>query len=957
QKNAIMKGVKKALVENENFLRDLNIGSAVINNGNYPDLADAIKAEVAKLFPNLKTWGESYLPHEVYQVIADRAGATTAEKNAIMDAVKAAMDLPKDQQVRDAAIQKAVNDNGAQPGFAAAIKTKLDKVEPIAKPAVLMTRAEADLPQNVYDVIANHSTAKTREKNAIMTAVSEAIKKGGPFLRDYYVDRAVSDNGRYAGLAASIKKEVNLAHPVLVDWLDSRLPLSIYNLIADRKDAKIVDRNAIMVAVKAAMDARPKVQATRDAAIAKAVNDNGAYPGLIDKIKSAVNAYDPIAVVVTLKTKSESGLPEEVYDVIASHYLASNAEKNLIMAKVKAAMAVTPKNQIAREKAIEEAVRENGAYYGLANDIKKAVDTVDPILAPLKTRLESGLPQEVYDVIKNHPRATTQQKNAIMADVKEAIAFRPKSQAKRDTNILLAVIKNGNYSGFDEEIKKAVDSYDPITVPINLKTWVESDLPVSVYNVIEKHPSATIKEKNSIMEGVKEAMDRRPKDQFMRDFWIDFAVKYNGNYPGLANQIKAAVNASDPISVPVTLKTRLESGLPQSIYDVIKNHPSASVVEKNAIMIGVRWAMTFEKNNQAGRDKVIATAVASNGNYHNLASDIKKAVDAYEPISVPEVLITQSASKLPQSVYEVIAKHAGRTIRQKNAIMVEVLDAILRYPDAKALRDAGISHAVKISGGGWDALLIDAITKEVDKAYPIKSSAPAVDEKLLNTFYDAWEKGDETAVAKLVPASLKKDFVDFLSEKKSFDASFAKFYNAKTNRFIDENYPVNFNSFYLGLNHFKESLDKSPEKTSSTGLVLRELVTKAREAVSLLQYSYMKQWLVKTKKDFAVLKGATQATLYRDLTNRLSSWNVLINNSGSFGLDKLKDVIENSTLKYFMTKLQNIVVDINNLIAEVSSEAYDLSQSIKSEKLRTQAEDQRSNWLDRVEEIPGLKIP
>ncbi len=165
----------------------------------------------------------------------------------------------------------------------------------------------------------------------------------------------------------------------------------------------------------------------------------------------------------------------------------------------------------------------------------------------LLTQMQSKLPQALYDLIANHPKVSTAQKNAIMHAVKAAMDKLPKDKIARDSDIDQAVSKNGNHTNLAKEIKAQLDLIDPISVPPTLLTRAQSQLEQSIYDVIANHTQATILQKNAIMRAVKAAMDRLPKHQVSRDSDITQAVTNNGNHQNLALAIKTRVDIVDPI--------------------------------------------------------------------------------------------------------------------------------------------------------------------------------------------------------------------------------------------------------------------------------------------------------------------------------------------------------------------------------------------------------------------------
>lgn len=146
-----------------------------------------------------------------------------------------------------------------------------------------------------------------------------------------------------------------------------------------------------------------------------------------------------------------------------------------------------------------------------------------------------------------------------------------------------------------------------------------------LWDLIANHGSATIGQKNAIMDTVRAAMIATPKDQATRDLALRNAVFNNGNHIDLAKTLKRRADLDDPIT---PLRGKAQSGLEQGIYTIITALNSAvTTVEMNNIMDAVKATLAISPITKAARNKAIEDAIAANGNFTGLANLLKTRIN------------------------------------------------------------------------------------------------------------------------------------------------------------------------------------------------------------------------------------------------------------------------------------------------------------------------------------------
>ena len=230
---------------------------------------------------------------------------------------------------------------------------------------------------------------------------------------------------------------------------------------------------------------------------------------------------------------------------------------------------------------------------------------------------------------------------------------------------------------------------------------------------------------NDVRDAIATATDRQTRNAAIR-----LAVTSRGKFPDLDDDIVDAVNSAHPMSRIMSEKT---SGLPGTIYDVIKSFGGPTDEEKNDIMKGVKGAIddAMVHHNRTILDQDIDAVVKAHNNYAGLFNLIKDQTDA--SIALVNVK-TRQQSSLPQAIYDIIADPANGTPPQRNAIMDAVRSAATTIENQGA-RDSAITDAVDLNGK--KAGLAAAIIAEVNTEYPLGVILKTLAEsRLPQTVYD-----------------------------------------------------------------------------------------------------------------------------------------------------------------------------------------------------------------------------
>ena len=359
-------------------------------------------------------------------------------------------------------------------------------------------------------------------------------------------------------------------------------------------------------------------------------------------------------------------------------------------------------------------------------DSKKEVEKELFHKTALISQSDSGLSQDVYDVIANHKKASVLEKNAVMQDVLNAISSYSNDENMLKSQITEAVNRNGAYPGWASAIKAAIDNTKK-----KIKTQIESGLKLKIYNAIAKDFSISIEQKNALMDDIRDVIAKKHKRLSARNKAIEDAVTKHARFSvALADRIKDAVNDEEPIKV----MTEAESGLRKTVYDVIKDWATASTDQKNAIMEAVFLAINNFANDSVARQRAISDAVRDNGiNFGNLATNISTAVDAEYAI-----LKTAAAARLDVSIWQVIRDYAASpiSVAVKNDIMEDVRKAIATAID-EPTRAAEIRSSLGLRGifPGLDNAIIAAVDI-ANKIVPLKTQAQSgLDAKIWTIIY------------------------------------------------------------------------------------------------------------------------------------------------------------------------------------------------------------------------------
>lgn len=92
-------------------------------------------------------------------------------------------------------------------------------------------------------------------------------------------------------------------------------------------------------------------------------------------------------------------------------------------------------------------------------------------------------------------------------------------------------------------------------------------------------------------------------------------------------------------SAPIGLTSLKSSNLPSNVYQAIVSQESATISEKNQVMVDIAKALELAPKEQSIRDQAITKAVENNGNYEGWGAKIKAEVDLAVPLSAKGISI------------------------------------------------------------------------------------------------------------------------------------------------------------------------------------------------------------------------------------------------------------------------------------------------------------------------------
>lgn len=691
---------------------------------------------------------KSGLDESIFKVIADKDGVSDTAKNAIMIQVKTAIDTHKAIKAdRDAAISKAVADNGALQGFDMEIKAAVDAKHPIQAPPVELEKAEnlgaatykifkdifdahRDLAAplndllalvkviNAEETVANASTQATRNAKIDVLKIP-AGGLGGKTVAQWKAE-----------LKIAMESDVHLPAGVVTLILptDSGIDLNIYNKITERPlrgartDAQL---NAIITAVRDAIGNPPtEPSPARDQRIIDAVAaQGGADVPYSTAIKNVVDTAHAFVLIL----ESASRLLHDTYVAVVNtaHANLHHGHRNILIARVAAAKALG--TTVLRNDAIDRAITEvrglalgaalAGEDLALATAIKRAVAT-DYAIA-ITALADSGLDNAVWSLIHGCAR-DPEQKNNIMVAVRNVIA--EPVEAVRNAAILAAVTAQSAGGATDIAtlsgvIQTAVtNTYFPAGMP----SFAQSHLDYQIYAAIRDFPGLTAAHRTALIGAlhpaaateVRAAMDARPRVKATRDAALGAAAGRLGLGVADASNLTVALIGAAELAQPADgeniLTAQAVSGLPVRVYDALVGNGVPLAItnaQMNAAMLPMLNALNERPCVQATRNTAIenvvrgalamdpAAVLAAGSDARVWADALKAAADLAQPATA----LTAKPALMDQGVYDAITGNTAAGVNvhkdisnlQMNTIIRKVNKHVLmvRPQDDKATRD------------------------------------------------------------------------------------------------------------------------------------------------------------------------------------------------------------------------------------------------------------------------------
>lgn len=268
------------------------------------------------------------------------------------------------------------------------------------------------LRPNLFDAVARYANATAAEKRVRLKLLNVIMQRKGKAQekRDSAIDAAVSKIGNHPRWATEIKREADIAKPLLTG--SSVLPPNLLNAIVQDKEATIQQKNAIATAVTKIFKTKYLDMYSVHSFVAKEAQ--GSMP-IFRAVISELNNTDLAARARS--TQIETGLLANVYGVIASSNHTA-AGKGAIINKLTDVLATAPQNRTARIAALRR----------VTNDKE--------LLEEIKFQVELGYPTRACP-IKSAPVNISKpiQVNvlAILADLKTQALDSPRTDAEKRT--------------------------------------------------------------------------------------------------------------------------------------------------------------------------------------------------------------------------------------------------------------------------------------------------------------------------------------------------------------------------------------------------------------------------------------------------------------------------------------------------------------------------------------------
>lgn len=558
QLNAIMVAVRDAIAAHREPIaaRDQLIVDAVAAQGgaNAP-YSNGIKNIVDVVHPAvLILEAASHLLHDTYVAVVNTAHANlnNGHRNRLIARIVTAKGLGT-TVLRNNDIDAAVREvRGLAVGAALAgedltLATAIKGAVATDYPFAVTTLADSGLDNAVYTVISG-CARDPEQKNNLMVAVRAVITEANPGVRTGAISAAVNANSAVgaadiATISTAIQTAVTNTYfdPTLPSFAASLLDGPVYGAIREATGLSSAHKTTLIgdihpraaTQVRAAMNARPRVKATRDGALGTAVTalvglSVADAAALTMKLIEAAELAQPADL---LTDRLGSGLPAQVYHAIVGDTVGgviiplaiTNAQMNAIMLPVLNALNLRPCVKATRDRAIEDAVRgalgmDPAAVLAAGTDallwahgIKAAAEVAQPATA--LTAKPDLMEQSTYDAITGntaagvnvHKGISNLQMNAIIELVETAV-LKIRDQEDKAT-------RDGRVDGFAGDTVNVTvvgGPAQPVPVGANWNTAIKAALDLAI-------PEITAKPTNLAQEVYDYVIDRYASNKAMNE--------------------------------------------------------------------------------------------------------------------------------------------------------------------------------------------------------------------------------------------------------------------------------------------------------------------------------------------------------------------------------------------------------------------------------------------------------
>lgn len=603
---------------------------------------------------------------------------------------------------------------------------------PPPPPETLLEANQVQLRADVYNAVKNSSLA-IKEKNTLLKSL-EALAKSDPEPSDKR-NTAIGNSVKDATLKADIITAMDKAYPaggVLNTKDESGLEQEVYDaIIANPGNLSKTKLNAIMDGVKAAIAANAAPNKARTDAIKKAVNDNGGDDAFATAVNAAVDTkHDGVTLV------AQGAMPDAVWNVIIGVNTSITNQNNLHAAVTALALKATENER--------------------NTDIDTAVDAINPALAAADA---TALKTALKDAVRNgYPITKLAKADAgIMGSVYDALAalnivdgnlFNAAVDAVKNND--KQIVKDTRYTairaalaaaGINDATAQApvLNAVDAAYFSGDYKTFMDSNLPLAVYEAITTLPGANIDMKRALLgvgvaHPILDALNLRPRAKATRDATIQGHV--NGlPAPATAEQktqwtnaLTQAAEIAEPAdganTLPALAAANLENNQP--LYDAVFGNSAAVPPQvppfQNSQMLTMSRGLkdgVIDLRPRADDTRTAAIEalvrgvlglaagadLAAGTDARNWVTAIKGAVDAMQPTTA----LTAKADEMPQGVYDAVIKGKATSNADMNAILADLaanifVDGDVANRNNKSARDTYVNNLSVAPVGGVAAV-------------------------------------------------------------------------------------------------------------------------------------------------------------------------------------------------------------------------------------------------------------